>query len=249
MLNDFYDIDTEPVVQLAAFYGSPKEIVEKCIIVFSKEIHEYLLKNYECREIGLITACNGNTPIYAMNIGDEEVAFYLTGIGSAVASGTCYEVHWQTGAKKFVMFGSCGSLDNEKTDGKFIIPTQSYRGEGCSFYYAPASEYIDITNSDKLAGIFSELNVPHVQGRIWTTDSIIRETKGLVAKRREEGCIAVEMEIAGVQALCSFYGLELYCFLEAGDVLSDSGYVIEGLNEANHSIGKLFVAMEVLKRL
>jgi hypothetical protein len=57
------------------------------------------------------------------------------------------------------------------------------------------------------------------------------------------------MEIAGVQALCSFYGLELYCFLEAGDVLSDSGYVIEGLNEANHSIGKLFVAMEVLKRL
>ena len=78
---------------------------------------------------------------------------------------------------------------------------------------------------------------------------MIRETKGLVAKRREEGCIAVEMEIAGVQALCSFYGLELYCFLEAGDVLSDSGYVIEGLNEANHSIGKLFVAMEVLKRL
>jgi uridine phosphorylase len=122
-----------------------------------------------------------------MNIGDEEVAFYLTGIGSAVASGTCYEVHWQTGAKKFVMFGSCGSLYNEKTDGKFIIPTQSYRGEGCSFYYAPASDYIDITSSDKLAEIFSELNVPHVQGRIWTTDSMIRETKGLVAKRREEG--------------------------------------------------------------
>ena len=244
MLNDFYDIDTEPVVQLAAFYGSPKEIVEKCIIVFSKEIHEYLLKNYECREIGLITACNGNTPIYAMNIGDEEVAFYLTGIGSAVASGTCYEVHWQTGAKKFVMFGSCGSLDKETTRGKFIIPTESYRGEGASHYYVPSSDYITIKNCDVLAEIFEKIKAPFVKGRVWTTDSMLRETKGLVARRKNEGCIAVEMELAGVQAICDFYGLELYDFLEAGDVLGDSGYEFEGLHDANHNIGKALIALE-----
>ena len=249
MLKDFYDDKTEAIVDISNFYGEKRHILDKCLILFSKEIYEYILKEYDCEQIGNLGACNGDIPIYAFEHKGEKIAFYLTMIGSALASGLCYEVHWQTGANKVVMFGSCGSLDNEKTDGKFIIPTQSYRGEGCSFYYAPASDYIDITNSDKLAEIFSELNVPHVQGRIWTTDSMIRETKGLVAKRREEGCIAVEMEIAGVQALCSFYGLELYCFLEAGDVLSDSGYVIEGLNEANHSIGKLFVAMEVLKRL
>ena len=249
MLNDFYDIDTEPVIQLSDFYGEPKSLVEKCIILFSKEIHDYLLRNYECREIGLITACNGNTPIFTFNIDGEETAFYLSGTGSAVAAQICYEIHWQTGAKKFIMFGSCGSLDHEKTDGKFIIPTHSYRGEGCSFYFAPASEYIEISNSNKLAEIFTELNVPYVQGRIWTTDSMLRETRGLVSKRRQEGCIAVEMEIAGVQALCSFYGLDLYCFLEAGDVLSDSGYRVEGLHEANHNVGKLLIAMKVLRKL
>ena len=37
MLNDFYDVESEPVVQLSSFYGEPKNIVEKCIIVFSKE--------------------------------------------------------------------------------------------------------------------------------------------------------------------------------------------------------------------
>ena len=158
----------------------------------------------------------------------EDIAFYLSAIGSAAASQICYEVHWQTGAKKFVMFGSCGSLDHEKTDGKYIIPAQSYRGEGCSFYFAPASEYIE---------------------RIWTTDSMLRETRGLVSKRRQEGCIAVEMEIAGVQAVCSFYGLELYCFLEAGDVLSDSNYRMEGLHEANHSVGKLLIALKVLRKI
>ena len=51
MLSDFYDIDTEPVIQLSAFYGEPKNILEKCIILFSKEIHDYLLCNYECKEI------------------------------------------------------------------------------------------------------------------------------------------------------------------------------------------------------
>ena len=249
MLNDFYDIDTEPIVQLSAFYGEPKKIVEKCMIVFSKEIHDFLLHNYACREIGVIKACNGNTPIYSFNSDGEDIAFYLSGIGSAVASGTCCEVSWPTGARIFVMFGSCGSLDREKTNGKFIIPTQAYRGEGCSFYYAPASEYMEIPNSGRLAEIFQELNIPYIQGRIWTTDSMLRETKGLVSKRRQEGCVAVEMEIAGIQALCSFYGLDLYCFLEAGDVLSDSGYEVEGLHEANHGIGKLLIAIKVLKKL
>ena len=167
MLSDFYDIDTEPVIQLSAFYGEPKNILEKCIILFSKEIHDYLLCNYECKEIGFISACNGNITIFSFNMAGEDIAFYLSAIGSAAASQICYEVHWQTGAKKFVMFGSCGSLDHEKTDGKYIIPAQSYRGEGCSFYFAPASEYIGIPNCNKLAEIFTDLNVPHVRGRIW----------------------------------------------------------------------------------
>ena len=58
-----------------------------------------------------------------------------------------------------------------------------------------------------------------------------------------KGCIAVEMELAGVQAVCDFYGLELYDFLEAGDVLESSGYDVEGLHDANHDLGKLYVAL------
>ncbi len=44
-------------------------------------------------------------------------------IGSALASSLCYEVHWQTGATKFIMFGSCGSLDADATKGRYIIPS------------------------------------------------------------------------------------------------------------------------------
>lgn len=244
MIIDCYDIETEPIISLKDFYGEPKHIVDLCLIIFSKEIHSYLLNTYECEQIGILTACNGNTSIYKLNYKGVNIAFYLSGIGSAVASTQCYETSWLTGATKFIMFGSCGSLNREKTEGKFIIPTESYRGEGCSYYFVEPSDYIDIKNSHKLSDIFEKLGVPYVLGKVWTTDSMIRETAGLVAKRKAEGCIAVEMELAGVQSVCDFYDLELFDFLEAGDVLEASGYEVEGLHNANHNLGKLYIALE-----
>ncbi len=243
--SDFFDDETESIIDLSVFYGERKHVADKCMIVFSKEIYEYLLSHYECELVGQIGACNGNVPIYVLEYKGEKIAFYLTGIGSALASTDCYESHYITGATKYIMFGSCGSLNREVTTGKFIVPTESYRGEGASHYYAPSSDYITIKNSDVLTGIFDKLKVPYVKGRVWTTDSMLRETQGLVAKRKEEGCIAVEMELAGVQAICDFYGLELYDFLEAGDVLEESGYDAGGLSNANHNIGKALIALDV----
>lgn len=242
--SDFYDTDTEPVVDIRTFYGEKKRLAQKCLIVFSIEIYNWLLENFTCEKAGEIGACNGNIPVWLLTYKGEKIAFYLTCVGSPAASSLCYESHFVTGAEKFIMFGSCGSLDSEKTEGKYIIPTESYRGDGCSHYYAPPSDYIKIKNCDALASVFEKNGVPFVKGRVWTTDSMLRETKGLVEKRKAEGCIAVEMELAGVQAVCDFYGLQLYDFLEAGDVLSESGYEVDGLYKANHSVGKVLVALE-----
>lgn len=249
MVTDDFDNVTKPIVDIGSFYGEPGQMVEKCLIIFSKEIYDYLLHEYECTKIGSCDACNGEIPIYCFEYKGERIAFYLTGIGSAMASGTCYEVHWQTGATKFVMFGSCGSLYVEKTKGRYIIPSEAYRGDGASYYYAPPSDYIAIKNADKLAKIFEELGIPYVKGRVWTTDSMLRETAGLVSKRKDEGCIAVEMEVAGVEAVCDFYGLDLFDFLEAGDVLGESGYEVEDLPAANHSLAKLLIALRVIEKL
>ena len=88
-----------------------------------------------------------------------------------------------------------------------------------------------------------------MEGRVWTTDAFMRETVGLTALRRSEGCVAVEMELAGVQAVCDFHGLELYDFLSAGDVLSENEYRVEGLSQANHSMDKFYIALEIAKRI
>ena len=246
MIIDCYDVETEPIIRLKDFYGEQKHIVDICFIIFSKEIHAYLLEKFGCEEIGRMKACNGSTSIYKLNYKGKDIAFYLTGIGSTAASHMCCEANWLTGATKFIMFGSCGSLDKTQTHGKFIIPMESYRGEGCSYYFAKPADYIEIKNCHKLANIFDKIGAPYVLGKVWTTDSMLRETVGLVTKRKEEGCIAVEMELAGVQAVCDFYDLELYDFLEAGDVLKASGYEVEGLHEANHNLGKLYIALEIV---
>ena len=84
---------------------------------------------------------------------------------------------------------------------------------------------------------------------MWTTDAIMRETVGQMLRRKNEGCIAVEMEIAGVQAVCDFHGLELYCFVATGDVLSETDYRPEGLSDANHNMDKFFIALEMAEAL
>ncbi|MDU2639906.1 MAG: hypothetical protein E7C63_06565 [Finegoldia magna] len=124
MIIDSYDNETEPLISLKDFYGEKKNIAEKCLIIFSKSIIVYLLDNFECEEIDEIGSANGSRPIYKSSFEGQEFAFYLTMMGSALASGGCVEVNWITGANKFIMFGSCGSLDKEKTFGKYIIPTR-----------------------------------------------------------------------------------------------------------------------------
>ena len=67
--------------------------------------------------------------------------------------------------------------------------------------------------------------------------------------RKNEGCLAVEMELAGVQAVCDFYGWDLYDFLVTGDVLDQAVYDVSGLANANHNMDKFYIAIEIAKRI
>ncbi len=41
--SDFFDNETEALIDLNVIYGAGKHITDKCLIIFSKEIHTYLL--------------------------------------------------------------------------------------------------------------------------------------------------------------------------------------------------------------
>ena len=248
MITDSYDL-SEAIITPGDFYGEKQNICDIAIATFSREIYSVMIEKYHGEQIGEFRAANRIRPIYMIHVDGMDLGFYLSEIGACLAGTDVIEAHWKVGADKFILFGSAGSLDKEITSGKYVIPTESYRDEGMSYHYAPPADFIKIRNADRVARIFDENGFPYVMGKVWTTDALYMETRELLKRRKEEGCIAVEMELAGVQAVCDHYGFELYDFLMTGDVVDQSDYKPDGLSEANHSIDKFDVALAIARDL
>lgn len=134
MITDSFDTQIKPVITLRDIYGEQKHLTGVCIVTFSKVIFDTILAEQKCEQIAWIGACNGNVPIYAFEYHGQKVAFYLSPFGATAAAEDVIEVNWLTGAGKFVMFGSAGSLDFAKTANRFVIPTEAYRDEGMSYH-------------------------------------------------------------------------------------------------------------------
>lgn len=103
-----------------------------------------------------------------------------------------------------------------------LIPTSAVRDEGTSYHYLPPSREVS-ARTRAVAALQDTLtahNIPFVLGKTWTTDAIYRETPARIARRRDEGCIAVEMEAAAFFAVAQFRGVELAQILYAGDDVS-----------------------------
>ena len=66
----------------------------------------------------------------------------------------------------------------------------------------------------------TQLGIPHTTGKTWTTDAMYRETPEMIAQRRQEGCVTVEMEAAAFFAVSKFYDIPLAQLLYAGDDVS-----------------------------
>lgn len=194
-------------------------IADICIVTFSHEVLEDVLKRYDYKEETCAATANGKIQVYSFLKGNDKILFYMSPIGAACAGCIMDEVSYLTGATNFIVFGSCGSLDPAVTSGKLIVPTESYRDEGFSYHYQKANDYIEILNNKRISELFDKLSVPYVCGRSWTTDAIYRETERNVAKRKADGCISVEMESAGLQALCTFKQWELFTFFFASDLV------------------------------
>ncbi len=249
MITDSFDNKSEPLFTPENFLGPKKHLCDVCLLTFSHVILKEMQERFALREVGSLNSAGGSRPIYAFEHGGTTFAVMLAWLGSTGAGNDVIELNWITGVTKFVMFGSAGSLHREATTGKYVIPTEAYRDEGMSYHYAPPADYIAIKTADQTAAIFDELRLPYVKGRVWTTDAFYRETRNLFEQRRNEGCLAVEMELAGVQAVCDFHDFELYDFLVTGDVLDAPAYENEGLHAANHDLDKLFIALEIAKRI
>lgn len=119
------------------------------------------------------------------------LTFALAMVGAPSCVAMLEELH-ALGAKRFVVFGNCGVLNQQIRDCGIIIPTAAVRDEGTSFHYAPPLD--EIPANPKYRGAFEailrETGVDFTEGKVWTTDAFYRETRAKVALRKAQGASA-----------------------------------------------------------
>lgn len=193
------------------------------VSIFSHTLVEKMLEFLPHEPLCELHWANGINRVYAVKYKGERFAFFESKVGEPSCVGL-YEDLIAMGSRRLILLGNCGVLDKNIEDCGIIIPTKAIRDEGCSYHYAPPSEFIEVNKRyvDLFKNVLDEFGYPYVEGITWTTDAIYRETRGKVNRRREQGAVCVEMECAGMQALCDFRGTEFFQFFYAGDNLDHS---------------------------
>lgn len=249
MITDVFDDRSHAIIRPCRKENAPK--VDACIMTFSYMIEEFVLANYECREIASLWSATGRTPVYGINYKGKKFAFFKTYVGAPACVATVEDTLSELQTEKYIVFGGAGCLNKEIAHGKVMVPTEACREEGTSYHYAPASDYITVKNADVVAGFMQENGIPYVKGKTWTTDAIYRETVNNFERHKADGCISVEMECAALQAMCDFKGLKLYAFFTSGDLLDAPKWDTrrkEGETEGTqHDTGHFGIALELAR--
>lgn len=219
------------------------------VACFSLKLFEEIMNTFPYEIIAFASSCNGKSPIVKINHKDKDIAVFLARVG-APACAASYEEIMEMGMEKLVIFGTCGVLDKNIDDCSIIIPTSAYRDEGTSYHYIPASDEIKV-NSDESIKLFEDIlnahNFNYTKGKVWTTDGIYRETQDKVLKRKEQGCVCVDMECSAMSAVAKFREKPLFHFFYAADNLDNVQWDKRSLSCSAKLDAKLKIALLALE--
>lgn len=216
-----FDYSKEAVINPWNIYepieGMPKVLVS----CFADTTFERMLGLFSEAEVAATAHDAAHSyPVYKVIYKDKEIGLMKMPVGAPAAIG-CLEDVFQFGVEKVVLFGTCGVLDSSIKDCSVIVPNRAVRDEGISFHYAPPSNEIMVNmgTKERFADFLEEKGWHYTEGKVWTTDAFYRETERKVARRKEMGCVAVDMECASVAAVAQFRNKQVLQFFYAADVV------------------------------
>ncbi len=242
----FSDFDSEKMA-----FVEPGDTVRRqvgfpavAVSTFSGDIVEDYVRACHPPEIARLYTANGSLPVYRAEYKGRKIALFVSRVGAPACVAGLEEII-AMGARKIVLFGCCGVLNESATRGKIIVPTSAVRDEGTSQYYFPYSEEIEADKNciKTAADLLSEYKIPFVCGKVWTSDAIYRETPALIAKRKAQGCLGVEMECAAAVAVARFRNIPFLQFLFGADNLDCEEYDMRDLILYGRNAGNKYLTL------
>lgn len=244
-----FDTSKKPIIHPSNFLT--KNLPKKCVITYlGKELNRFAEEN-KLPIIGYLNSEVFDIPIYEYVDGEDRLYITMALCGGPGAAVAFEELH-AMGCGIFIVCGGAGALTNDSKVGEIVVPVSAVWDEGTSYHYLEPSREIECSKEtvEKVAACLKEMKIPFKTGKTWTSDAIYRETPDMIERRRNEGCITVEMEAAVYFAVSHYHQLPLAKLLYAGDDVSGEEWDSRNWNtQKNIRYELLRIATEVIKKL
>jgi uridine phosphorylase len=122
-----------------------------------------------------------------------------------------------------IRIGSCGALSSDIKIGDLIVATGCVRGDGVTPYYvgndfetkpdAALTQTVVKIAQNAVAPMGNKVH----EGKVWTTDAILRETKEHVNKAVSQGAIGVDMVSSAFLTIAQLYKIPAVSVLAVSD--------------------------------
>jgi uridine phosphorylase len=194
---------------------------EVVLLLYSGRVQDRLIK-----ETGAETVVNWlyaeSRPLYNFSIDGRKVSLFRPFAGASAAAMYMEELI-ACGARKFISYGSAGSLQRGVRVGHFVIPTSAVREEGVSYHYLQEE---DVPRPDQkvvsaLEGACARHGLSYHKGATWTTDAPYREMRSKISRYGGEGILSVEMETSAIFSVGMFRKVRVGSLLIISDELFD----------------------------
>lgn len=119
-----------------------------------------------------------------------------------------------SGAKEILMIGWAGSISPKCKIGNIVIPVWGVREEGASYHYL-APEILP-RPSDNLLKVIRKASfngAKCIEGGVWTTDALFRETPEKIKRYAQDGVLAVETECTAAMSVAIYRNVDFAAIL------------------------------------
>ncbi|MBN2495038.1 MAG: nucleoside phosphorylase [Deltaproteobacteria bacterium] len=239
------------VIEPARLYRKRRRIPSRVVLCFFLDILKRKARSGQIAPLTRLAGEGEAIEVWSAGRGRKALGVCFPGVGAPFAASTLEELI-ALGGRAFIACGAAGVLDSQIEAGAIILPTAALRDEGTSYHYQRRGRY-SRPHPEALRAIRAACRhrgLRYRSGRIWTTDAVFRETVAQVRRRREEGCLAVEMEAASLFAVAAFRKVIFGQLLYAGDDVSAADWKHRRWMQLDRVRAGLFeLALDACRRL